>query len=313
MSPTPSAHRRNAFVPRLEGLEDRNLLSVTVTDVGSVLRIRLDHTPGRAVLITDDGAGDVTVTAGARKVTARDVTTILVRGGGPRDAVSYDLTAALGGVRTVDSQLRGGGNTFNAAVDGLNPGAVLMVHVGGDRAQNVVNFTETGALNPGSVLLFDANGGLGADRLNASVTGNVGSGALLGIRLAGGRSANLESIALAGDIAAGALVALTESNGPGPDQAAVTYNGIEHGLLGVNVAGSSGADILATNLNLGQGSDGTVLAVENGGSGNDALTLNVPVQPGDRPTVLAALNGGSGFDTCRATPNVRVINCERMV
>jgi hypothetical protein len=313
MRPSPAARTRNAFVPRVEGLEDRNLLSVTVTDVGSVLRIRLDHTPNQAVQITDDGAGNITVVSGTQKVMAKGVTTILVRGGGPGDVVSYDLTAALSGVRIVDSHLRGGSNTFNATVDGLNSGAALLMHVGGDRAQNVANLTETGALNSGSVLVFNADGGPGLDRLNAAVTGNVNSGAVLNIRLGGGRGTDLESIAVSGDIAAGALVGLTEGGSRAADQESLTYNGVDHGLLVVNVDGGRGADVLTTNLNLGKGSDGTVLAVENGGPGNDSLTLNIPVQSGDKPTVLATLNGGPGSDACAATPNVHVINCEKML
>jgi hypothetical protein len=68
---------------------------------------------------------------------------------------------------------------------------------------------------------------------------------------------------------------------------AVTYNGVEHGLLAVNAAGGRGADVLTTNLCLGKGSNGTVLALETGGPGNDSLTRNVPVQSGDKPRALA--------------------------
>jgi hypothetical protein len=54
------------------------------------------------------------------------------------------------------------------------------------------------------------------------------------------------------------------------------------------------------------------MANVNGGPGNDNLRLAIPATSSPKLAVLATLDGGPGDDTCAATSNVTVRNCEHM-
>jgi hypothetical protein len=91
----------------------------------------------------------------------------------------------------------------------------------------------------------------------------------------------------------------------------VNFLGQDQGVLQVRADGGTTADTIAVNINLAPGSDGVVLASENGGAGNDVLTLAVrKQQPSDTPVVVATVDGGPGFNHCFITPNVTATNCQ---
>ena len=72
--------------------------------------------------------------------------------------------------------------------------------------------------------------------------------------------------------------------------------------------GSQGRDQGHAHVGATAGSTGTLKAEVRGGDDDDNLTLAVVAGAG--VDLEAVLDGGNGFDTCSATPNVEVKNCE---
>ena len=97
--------------------------------------------------------------------------------------------------------------------------------------------------------------------------------------------------------------------GRGDDLITATYTGDLDGRLNFRADGGGGDDEVVANINLATGSEGEVRARVLGGRGDDTLTLNV-LDPDENADVDALLDGGAGFDTCVATDNVDVVNCE---
>src|SRR5262245_33371896 len=90
--------RVSPFAPRLEALEDRSLLSCTVSISGSVLKIEGDG-GANSVRITDNGtgaAGNIVVKCdGTTTNVGPAITEIRVNTKGGNDSVRYDLSNDL--------------------------------------------------------------------------------------------------------------------------------------------------------------------------------------------------------------------------
>src|SRR5690349_16290075 len=110
---------------RLEALEDRRCLSVTVATAtvhgDNVLRITSDSAAD-TINIADSGDGHVDVTDGAGNVlgTGDNVDAIRVLGGGGGDTVNYKLTGPL--VHDEALSIALGGNAAGAATLDLSQG-----------------------------------------------------------------------------------------------------------------------------------------------------------------------------------------------
>src|SRR5262249_35983413 len=136
------------------------------------------------------------------------------------------------------------------------------------------------------------------------------------------------TLAVTGPIAAGAKADLQVDGGAGNDTVTVSYAGKLDGKLTLNATGGPGDDTVAATVDLAAGSTGSLNARVIGdspqtddhedddeddgggaGGGNDPLPLNITGATA-QVTIVALLDGGPGTDTCVATANVTVINCE---
>lgn len=79
--------------------------------------------------------------------------------------------------------------------------------------------------------------------------------------------------------------------------------------MNLRVDAWTGDDVVAVSATLADESEGKVRPRVQGGNGGDDLTLEI-ITALDDNSVDALLDGGRGFDTCDATPNVEVRNCE---
>ncbi len=279
----------NIFRPRLESLEGRLCLSVTVTtiavDSGNELKI-VGDSGADVVNITDQGDGHVDVTNGKGKIlgSADNVSVIRFNGKDGKDTVSYALANPLTTTEQVILNLGDGGKD-QASIDlsqGVS-GANLHLTVNGGAGADTVSAT-LGSISAGKVIL-DVNGGDGKDAI--SVTGS-------GITISDDSVLRLN---LAGDT--------------GADTIATVIDGLVLGKLVYNATGGQGTDTVSANITADSASTGTLRAVERGGPGVDNVTLNVIDNSGGAgSSTLAALHATifdeSGLDTLTHTDNVTI-------
>jgi hypothetical protein len=195
------------------------------------------------VMITDDGAGNVTATLNGEERTATGIRAVTVLTFGGDDSVTYTLEGDQTGTRGVVIDA-GGGNDSVA----LNAGAV------------------TGQFG------FAATGGSGTDELTATV-GGVAEDAAAALALDGGIGNDTISATAAGEFDGYFAVGL--SGGFGNDTITGEVD-VAAGSTGTVVAlenGGFGDDDLTLNIT-GDGLDelDNLIAVQNGGPGTDTGT-----------------------------------------
>src|SRR4051812_18254871 len=128
-----------SFRPRVEGLEDRRLLTCNVwTDAGfpGYLFITGDAAADH-VAVQDNGDGTVQVSAtGADDVAAAGVVEVVIDTGAGNDHVEYNFAGDLQpGTHAVEVNLRDGNDHFAATFNGVNgpsnflPGSLLGMKV----------------------------------------------------------------------------------------------------------------------------------------------------------------------------------------
>jgi hypothetical protein len=311
---------RNRFTPRVEALEDRQLLA-TVLLSGTTLTINGTNKSDK-ISVFDNG----TDTAGAIIVQDQGVTiftsttaitTIIINSNDPSipgsdkgtDDVSYTLSGSLlGTIRVVRANFADGKNNFTANINGTaGPGFGLLLIANGltgkkDNFQVNVNATTL----PGD-LQFGLYGGPGDDTLNV----NVVNGLVM--------SANSE-------------LEVTEKGGGGKDKINYTFSGQMNGTganearMFIDLEGGPDNDDVSALVNLN--SPGGRLVGENsplapqgapffggaaqvkGDDGNDKLSFVVNGQP-DATTSFALVDGGPGKDKCHKAGAVNLsVNCE---
>ena len=132
----PNPNGRNRVVPRLEALEDRRLCTIFTIPhgpptplrtggaaalVGSVLLVVTNHPGANQAVISDDGAGDVTVEwNGHTPPTFHGVTRIVLDGKGRQNSFVYNLTGNVTVPHEVDVLLHGTNSTFVQNLGGFS-------------------------------------------------------------------------------------------------------------------------------------------------------------------------------------------------
>jgi hypothetical protein len=243
-SPRSEASR---FHPRLEALEDRNLLAASVTVQGSQLLI-VGDAKANQIQIVDDGT-KLTVTVGGKETTAKDITSIVVRSRQGNDTVNYSLTGELAGTRGVLIDLGNGGDTFTATLSGK-------VAAAGD-------------------LRIVALGGNGRDILRADGNGSdVADGGSLAVVFNGGNGNDLISGKF--DLKLGGSLTFLGAGANGGDlvTADLTVDAGSKGKLRAEVLGGNGPDILAMTVDDNSGDDGDPLTTDKSTLGSAVLNLD---------------------------------------
>lgn len=279
---------------RLESLEDRRCLSVTVATASvhgdNVLRITSDSSAD-TINIADSGDGHVEVTDGSGNVlgSADNVDAIRVLGGGGGDTVNYTLTGPL----THDEAL-------SISLGGRDAGTANV-----DLSQGI----------QGARFFANVLGTSGDDNITTTL-GNVTDGARANVFLAGG--GGNDAIATTGtgvQIDDFSALDLRVDGGRGDDNLTTTLDAALQGRLSVATSGGLGTDTLATNLTVSSGSTGRLFARADGGAGTDNVTLNVNDNSGGSDSadstlasVHAIIFDPGSVDTLTHTDNVDVLS-----
>jgi hypothetical protein len=303
---------RNRFLPHVDGLEDRSLLSVTLSfSRPGNLVVRAAGNQGHAVTLLDNN-GTVTVAAdGVVFGPLAGITSITYDGGARDDHVLYVLAGSrsggpVTGRHNLVANLGGGSDVFTGLIEadlgagGGSPRAQVNLRVGGGAGADTVNLLDAGSIQPRSSLVYTAT----AEALGATLFGGTIAG-FVGLNLG---AANVNAVVADAVSKSGGLL-IDVAGGSGRNSANVTFTGQVTGFLSVSVSGGTNRDVLTTNLNLTPGSTGRVLAQESGvhnsrGNGTDTLTLAVRQAVGDTPVITALLDGGGSTGNCFNTANV---------
>jgi Ca2+-binding RTX toxin-like protein len=141
-------------------------------------------------------------------------------------------------------------------------------------------------------------------------------GAKLSYAAAGGSSADVLAVGMDDPtIGPGGTVAVSLLGGGGDDDLAALVRGTAGGgALDVVADGGDGNDQVSVMVELPpdpfRAALKRVSVLVLGGAGNDLLYLAVLPDDVQRGYLVAKLDGGAGFDTCSATRDVEVLNCE---
>jgi len=313
--------RSRSFRPQVEALENRWCPSVSVAVFSHTLVVQGDSADN-VVTITEDGSGGVSATiTGANGATATGsgtaVTNVLVNTRGGSDSVAFTLTGPLTSRLNLGidlgyfQDLSGAANSVTLDFSQGVSSPYLTIGVLGTRGTDTVT-ASFGSVSD-SYAYFGTYLGGGDDSFDATVTGDI-HGYGVAIAAFGGSGKDTLGVHVTGAVDAGAYLGVLLDGDSGDDTINFDYTGQMNGKLGVALVGGYGSDTVAGNITLDSGSTGKVAAAVFGGDGDDTLTLNVTDNSGNtgdtQPSVYALLDGGPGFDTCVATSNVKVINCE---
>jgi len=333
--------------PTVEGLEERRCPSTVRFNDGTLVIVGTQNAD--TVAITDDGQGGLAVTfdntagngdghngsgsngsrsggssgsngsngsddsndgggGGGGTVTENftGVERVVFVGLGGDDNFSYTLTGELTTDREIRANLGAGNDTATLDFAASVNGAQLDVEVSGGAGDDTVD-TTLGAVTDGDVTL-DARLGAGTDDLTVNQTADVTGDSQVELEADGGRGDDVLGFNLAGAIGADADVSIDADGGRGADQVTATYTGVLDGVLDLRLEGGRDNDVVSGTVTADTSSTGEVFAVARGGRGDDTLTLNITAPAG--VDVSGLLDGGRGTDTCVATSNVTVINCE---
>jgi hypothetical protein len=268
--------RASTFRPSLETLEDRRVLSCTVSFSGTTLTITGDNT-NNTVVINDNGAntptfnGSTTPISGvtadpgttlavsvncngvtqnfpAAGATNAQLTTVLINMGKKKDSVTYNLSAGLrqNASRNIAANLGAGNDTFS-----LNIGATAIPNPSFPSSPTILS-----GLDQGSSLTLSANGGTGDDNLSVNAT-------------------------KAFDIGPNAAAVFNLLGGAGNDN------------IVVNVHASLSGPFTSSSTGTTPARAGSLTVLEDGGAGNDNVYGLLTVQGGN---TTANVNGSGGND-----------------
>lgn len=240
-------HPRKRPALACESLEGRDCPAGQIFSFAGFVTVVGDGT-NNAVAVTDNGAGNVDVTVDGTKRSLTNVRGVSVLTFGGDDTVTYTVTGAQTGNRSV-AVAAGDGNDTVRLTAGAVGGRFGFAVVGGDGNDTLA--ATVGAVAAGGSLTVGLDGGRGTDGITATATGKLDGVLTLGL---GGGADN--------DTVTGTVTADTGSAG----------------RVTAAVAGGAGADKLT--LNVAGGGAGTlakVYAVLDGGRDSDTDTaVNTP-------------------------------------
>jgi hypothetical protein len=271
------------FRPRVEALEGRLCLSVTVSTVEfhgeTALKIVGDGS-ANTVTITDQGNGTVEVNDGTTTTTENNISAIKFYGRNGTDTVNYTLAGALASDQKLYIDLGSGGDGA-ANLDltaGLN--ADFDAYVEGSRHDDTMSALLGPMVNSHSKVKFE--GGSGDDDL--SVTG-----------------------AAAATLDAGSQLRLYLDGDSGDDSITTDLAGSIAGRLSLKVDGGRGVDTILSDIDVSTASTGRINAKVEGGRGIDDVTLNINGDDSALAALDAAIRDIGGDDNVTSTANVEVI------
>jgi hypothetical protein len=266
---------RNRFVPKVEHLEDRSLLTVMTFVNNNTHTLTIINNGNLAVVDNGtSGKGNVTVNVPGQAPVAFDsISSIIIMDVGNPDAMAYQLTGNLTGPRRLDVDMGTGNNSFIASLGGsLLANTSMLINVTGHTNRDVIQEAVTGNLFDGSSLTFNVSGSTSSNLITAVVLGSMF-----------GNSRNV----------------FNATGGPGNDFFAGAF-------LGAMLNGST----TQWNVNLGGGSDtfsgyltsqlsfGAAFRINFSGSASDLMNVgadNMVVAPG--ASLSMGLVGGNGPDS----------------
>jgi hypothetical protein len=247
LSRTLAARRR--VRPRVEALEDRRLLAVLVTHIGTTLNVTGTPNQAHTITIVDDGHGDIGVVGDGQVFPLfSGIKTLNVTGGKLNDTVWYTMTGPLMQTENVTVRLGGGNNKFLGVLEkdfvGDTPvaliGGHLTMRVETGPGKDLVSLAMLGNLQPRSSLDFATFGipgvaPVGQEVIRTNIQGAVEPGSSLSVNLNAGHSAS--ELLNVPNVSVGAVTNLAEHGGPGDDKLAL----IVHPVVPVNATIDGGA------------------------------------------------------------------------
>jgi hypothetical protein len=321
--PLSPSHR---FVPVLESLEDRSLLSAVATASRGTLTIV--NSGGLAVVDNGtNGAGNVTVFASGQAPMMFDaITHIVIDSVGSRDTIAYQLTGDLTGTRRVDVDLGTGKDSFIASLGGnLLARSQMLINVTGHNGQDTIQEAVAGNLFDRSALTFNANGSTAGNTITAVVTGTMFSNSANVLNVNGGPGNDTFLGLFLGAMLNGSSTQWTVNGGAGSDilgayvstqlsssaSFRLLFAGTASDVINVgadNMVVAPGA-FLSIGLVGGNGSNsmsdffrgvlqGAVVQVAVGGNGRDVIQQQTLLDPGSTTLGggIASFVEGSGGD-----------------
>jgi len=244
------------FIPRLETLNERALPSVTVTEVGSVLKITGDQRTNDIEIRDTGGSGTDAVTVWVDGVQSdvsinNPVTKIVVCAGNSADVVAYNLTGSF--------------------ADGTDRNVVVFLGNQDDTFTADLN----GSIGANSDLSLKVYGGNGEDNLSVSGAGTVDSpwsvDGHLTVKLFGGNGKDTIDVNYNGLISGTFDLTVWGANGKDFLRGDVTAVDGSTGTLNAKVCGGNGVDDVGMIVAADGSPDLTVNAEVHGGLGKDVL------------------------------------------
>lgn len=287
--------RSSSYKPRVEALEDRDLLAANFIVQGSTLIVTGPTSkrtnPNVQVIINDNGtdqANNITAFSQSFFIPNVPITSVVVALKAGNDHVSYNLTGTLLQTRGVSVSLGAGNDRFDGFFrQNLANGADMTLQVFGGGGDDVLNSVVVSQVNSGSDFNTFLNGGAGDDRIAVQTSTFAG-------------------------IAAGATYNTFLTGGGGNNALSDDYQGALNGNMQLSeVAGNSGNNAASANVIILPGSTGRFLpSTITGGPGNDLLRFVIR-NFSSAVSINSIITAGGGFDSCIRTPNVAAFGCDR--
>jgi hypothetical protein len=234
-------------------------------DAGGSVVIRGDH-HANTIDITDDGAGNVSVTADGTTTALTGVSFIKVYGGNGADNVTYTLQGDLSSVRGVFVNLGNQSDTFLASLQGnlLDGGSLSLVVQGGNGNDDISVDATTVDIAPTANLTAVLQGGNGSDSLAIDYSGLLQGSATLAASGGNGK-----------DTVTGNVNLFTATT------AELHETTASDGRLTLDFEGGNAPDKMTLNLS-GEGDLSAPPVIQfNGGRGKDSFTHTDNVTPAD--------------------------------
>jgi hypothetical protein len=337
MSRLKSRRNLGRFAPQVEALEDRSLLSVTVSPAGTLLTITANGTGNNNVTITDTN-GSVAVSAnGSSLGTFTGIVTVDYEGNSGKDTVVYILqgtgpTSAITGTHNLIARLKQGDDQFTGIIAGdlgtksgsstaqVNLGTGTDSAVAGGPGADTISLLDTKNIWTGSSLtVFGKTGPSqpsgGSDNLTVSLFGGEIAGTV-SLNLSGTQGSMDKAtitVNVFDMIDPGGVLSSGIANGNGRNTDTFNFVGVDNGTLSTTITGGSNKDVLDTEIGLQSGSKGMFTVSESGvhnsnGNGLDKLTEAIRNLGSNTATGSGILDGGGNTGNCFNTSNVIAFN-----